>query len=314
MLLLWKSLLFMSGGLDSIRSSADRLKQSMGLNTKGINRKKKKDLLHLIFNIETENVITKSTPQDLLLFQNETTKKYPGYTPPNFPIKEASPMTVNASASLAVAMGYAKAAENVELLYQTLFPPKSLTNNLKNKQQHHLLQNYSPSSPFVSPASSLPLSHTGSNVPQSITEAGNIYISNMHISLANFQVMKERSKGIHRWQDRNKPIEDYLDDDKQTLMESLYAKVLPELQNVIVVFLKLLLTSVSPNANNANNSSSNNKDRKTISENLNDTVTLEHLEEADIKRDREIYSKAISGLLLLLLKWSKSSRMYEILE
>jgi hypothetical protein len=154
-------------------------------------------------------------------------------------------------------------------------------------------------------------------VPQSITEAGNVYISNMHISLANFQVIKERSKGIHKWQDKNKAIEVDLNDGQQALIENLYAKVLPELQNVVVVLLKLLLTSVSPNENNANNSSSNSnsdKDGKETFESLDDIVTLEYLEEADIIRSREIYSKAISGLLLLLLKWSKSSRKYEILK
>ncbi|KAI8640694.1 hypothetical protein BD408DRAFT_483929 [Parasitella parasitica] len=287
-LLLWKSLLFMSGGLKCVKSSAMALKEAMGLDTKA-------------------SIITKCTPQDLLLFQHEITKKYPGYTPPNFPFKEASPMTVNASSGLAEAMGYANAVDNVELLYQTLFPPKSIVNSAKNKQQQHLLQNYFPSSPYVSPAFPLPLSHTGSDVPQSISEAGNAYIANMHVSLANFQVIKERSKGIHKWQDRNKSTEEDIDDEKQTLMEGLYAKILPELQNVIVVLLKLLLTSVSPNT--ASNRSNEERDSKEKFESSGDIVTLEDLEEADIKRNREIYSKAISGILLLLLKWSKSSHV-----
>ncbi|CEP13935.1 hypothetical protein [Parasitella parasitica] len=287
-LLLWKSMLFLSGGLESIKSSVMKLKEAMGLDTKA-------------------SIITKCTPQDLLKFQQEITKKYPGYIPPDFPFKEASAMTVNASSGLAEAMGYANAVENVELLYQTLFPPKSIVNNAKNKQQQQLLQNYFPSSPYVSPAFPLPLSHTGSDVPQSITEAGNVYVANMHVSLANFQVMKERSKGIRKWQDRNKSTEENIADEKQTLMEGLYAKILPELQNVIVVLLKLLLTSVSPNT--ANHSSDNERNGKETFESSGDIVTLEDLEEADIKRNREIYSKAISGLLLLLLKWSKSSHV-----
>ncbi|KAL9549273.1 hypothetical protein PS6_006171 [Mucor atramentarius] len=289
-LLLWKSILFMSDGLKSIKLSADRLKASLGI-------------------LNKESVIAKSTPQDLLLFQQETTKKYPGYTPPHLPLKEATPMTINASPSLAAALGYSNAIEHVELLYQTLFPPKSLANTNKNKQQqqqHHLLQNYFPSSPYVSPAFPLPLSHTqGPDVPQSITEAGNVYMANMHVSLSNFQVIQERSKGIHSWQNRHKLAEqsDTIDDEAQTWIEGLYAKLLPELQNVIVVLLKLLLTSVSPNKNNSDASSSEHGDASE------DAVTLEYLEEVDAKRNREVFSKAISGLLLLLLKWSKSSHV-----
>lgn len=40
----------------------------------------------------------------------------------------------------------------------------------------------------------------------------------------------------------------------------------------------------------------------------NHTITLEYLEEVDVIRDREIISKAVSGILLVLLKWTKSSR------
>lgn len=299
----------MSGGLKSIKLSADRLKASLGILNKGNSCSVYIYMCVFISScLQLESVIAKSTPQDLLLFQQETTKKYPGYTPPHLPLKEATPMTINASPSLATALGYSNAIEHVELLYQTLFPPKSLTNTTKNKQQqqqHHLLQNYFPLSPYVSPAFPLPLSHTqGPDVPQSITEAGNVYMANMHVSLSNFQVIQERSKGIHSWQNKHKPAEqnNTIDDEAQTWIERLYAKLLPELQNVIVVLLKLLLTSVSPNKNNSNTSSSDHGD---VSE---DAVTLEYLEEVDAKRNREVLSKAISGLLLLLLKWSKSSR------
>ncbi|KAK4510798.1 uncharacterized protein ATC70_005232 [Mucor velutinosus] len=294
-LLLWKSMLFMSGGLDSIASSAERLKVSLGIPAKA-------------------SVIAKCSPQDLLVFQQEITKKYPGYAPPNLPLKEANPLTVSASPSLATALGYSNAMEHVDLLYHTLFPPKSLGNASKNKQQqHHLLQNYFSSSPYVSPAFPLPLSHTpGSDVPQSITEAGNVYMANLHVSLSNFQIIRERSKGIHHWQNRytSTKDKDTADDDVQRWMEGLYANMLPELQNVIVVLLKLLLMSVSPNANNRHSGDGSSSDSSEKEDrDVHDTVTLEYLEEVDTKRNREVISKAISGLLLLLLKWSKSSHV-----
>ncbi|KAL9545466.1 hypothetical protein MBANPS3_007141 [Mucor bainieri] len=304
-LLLWKSILFMSGGLESIEFSAEKLKASLGIPTKA-------------------SVITKCTPQDVLLFQQEITKKYPGYAPPNLPLQEANFMTIHASSSLATALGYSNAIENVDLLYHTLFPPKSLGNTTKNKQQqqqqqHHLLQNYFPSSPFVSPAFPLPLSHApGSDVPHSIAEAGNVYMANLHVSLSNYQIIQERSKGIHHWQNRYKQTDeknaaDDDDDHVQRWMEKLYVKMLPELQNVIVVLLKLLLTSVSPNTNNKRSSDSSNSDasekQDKQTDSAEDAVTLEYLEEVDTKRNREVVSKAISGLLLLLLKWSKSSHV-----
>ncbi|GAN01211.1 n1221-domain-containing protein [Mucor ambiguus] len=300
-LLLWKSTLFISGGLKSIKSSAEKLKSSLGIPTRA-------------------SVTTKCTPQDVLLFQQEIAKKYPGYTPPNLPLQEANPMTVRASPSLATALGYSNAIEHTDLLYHTLFPPKSLTNATKSKQQqqNHLLQNYFPSSPYVSPAFPLPLSHTpGSDVPHSISEAGNVCMTNLHVSLSNYQIIQERSKGIHHWQNRYKPTEDKDsiddDDDLQRWLEGLYAKMLPELQNIIVVLLKLLLTSVSPSTNskyNVESSSSDSSEKEDkVTDGSEDAVTLEYLEEVDTKRSREVMSKAISGLLLLLLKWSKSSHV-----
>lgn len=264
------------------------------------------------------SVITKCTPQDVLLFQQETSKKYPSYAAPNLPLQEASPLTIHASPPLATALGYSNAIEHVDLLYHTLFPPKSLANATKNKQQqqqHHLLQNYFPSSPSVSPAFPLPLSHIpGSDVPQSLAEAGNVYMANLHVSLSTFQVIQERSKGIHHWQNKCTPTEDkgVIDhkDDVQRWMERLYANMLPELQNVIVVLLKLLLTSVSPNANSKHSGENSSEKGDKATEGSEDAVTLEYLEEVDTKRNREVISKAISGLLLLLLKWSKSSRRW----
>jgi hypothetical protein len=183
------------------------------------------------------DIITKATPQDYSQFQTEVTDKYPGYVPPNFPSQISSPiLTINASASLAKAMGYTNATENIELLYQTLFPPKSSSTNgasgiLNKKHTNNAsqqLQNYFSLSPHVSPAFVLPLTQNTSNVPESIKESGEVYISNMHLSLANYQIIQERSKGIQKWHlqqkvsvsdDRQKN-----EDEKVDLIEKLYVK------------------------------------------------------------------------------------------
>jgi hypothetical protein len=84
----------------------------------------------------------------------------------------------------------------------------------------------------------------------------------------------------------------------------------PDLQNIIAVLLKLVLSAVSitPSSSyggNSNNSDSANDNDDTKSA---DRITLDQLEEVDIIRNREVYSKAISGILMILLKWTKSSR------
>lgn len=179
-LLLWKSLLFMSGGLKNIKLSTGKAKESLGLTL--------------------SNQDIKSTPQDLLYFQNETIEKYPGFEPPSLPLEITSPsLTVNPSSSLSKAMGYSNAADQVELLYQTLFPPKSVTNVGFPKKQNNQLYTYFLYPPHASPAFVLPLTHEGSSVPQSIKEADRVYYSHMHISLANYQMIQEKSNAIQKW-------------------------------------------------------------------------------------------------------------------
>lgn len=72
--------------------------------------------------------------------------------------------------------------------------------------------------------------------------------------------------------------------------------MVPDLQNIVVVLLKLLLSTVT-----ANNST-------TKGESCLSSSNPEALEEVDAVRNREILSKAISAIVLLLLKWTKVSR------
>jgi hypothetical protein len=76
--------------------------------------------------------------------------------------------------------------------------------------------------------------------------------------------------------------------------------VIPDFQNIISVLLKLLLTSVTTTAT-ANEKGKGEEE---------DNITLEYIEQVDAVRDCEVYSKAISGILMILLKWTKSSRKY----
>lgn len=107
-----------------------------------------------------------------------------------------SPLTINATQSLTKAMGYSKATEKIDLLYQTLFPPKSnkKSNSIRN---HHLLQEYFPENYAAFP---LPLQHKGLDVPKSIQEAGQVFVDNMYVSGGTYQMIQEKSKAIHKWQ------------------------------------------------------------------------------------------------------------------
>ncbi|GAA5798117.1 hypothetical protein HPULCUR_003517 [Helicostylum pulchrum] len=287
-LLLWKSLLFMSGGLEGIKESNLIYKKSFGLST-------------------NPNIISKSTPQDLHLFQTQITDKYPGYIAPGFPIDISSPLTLHASSALSQAMGYTNATNQIELLYQTLFPPKSSSVNgtsvfLANKKSNHQVQQYFMYPSHVSPTFALPLTHQGSSVPESIKEAGQVFEKHMHTSLSNYQIIQERSKGIQKWKLIEETKDDHYkielqDDDSIDLLEKIYARIFGYFYLPIV----LLLTSV--------NTSNNNQDDVKEKINTPENITLEHLEEVDFIRNREVYSKAISGILLLLLKWTKSSHV-----
>jgi hypothetical protein len=199
LLVLWKSILFISDGLKTVKSSKKKMRESFGL--------------------ETKSVIAKSTPQEFRSFQDEIILKYPGYTPPASPLM---PLALNATSALSKAMGYAKATEATELLYQTLFPPK--TQSVAPKR-HYLLQDYYANQNRFPMA--LPLTHTGLDIPKSIKEAGDIFISNMHVSLGNFQMIQERTKGLQKWQNSKRP---HYEDKHLNLIENIYVKKYTHLQ------------------------------------------------------------------------------------
>jgi len=70
-------------------------------------------------------------------------------------------------------------------------------------------------------------------------------------------------------------------------IDHLYQSIVPNFQSIVVVILKLLLSTVSIG-----------KDKE-----------AEILEDINVTRKRESVSKAVSGTLLLLLKWFKTSHV-----
>ncbi|KAI9491454.1 hypothetical protein BDB00DRAFT_833075 [Zychaea mexicana] len=304
-LLLWKAILATFGGFEELQ------------NTRTASR-----ICHGLEQLNAD-IVSKCTPQDLYTFQNEAILKYPNYDPPDIPLPITSSLTVKASPRLVKAMGISNATADTELPYQTLFPPKSSGNNtnstLKKQQQQNLASLVWPtpqSESFV-----LPLDGHSPGVPQSTVEAGNLFLKNMHLSVANQQIIHEREKSIHKWEHKKEGLKELSDilsknQDNQGIteamrkrfeaLEQVYASLVPELQNIVIVLLKLLLSTVTSGTNGVNS-----KQQQLANPNsakATNGVKID-LEDADANRNREVLSKAISAILLLLLKWTKVSHV-----
>lgn len=98
-------------------------------------------------------------------------------------------------------------------------------------------------------------------------------------------------------------------------VESFYTQALVHLQSITIVFLKIILTNVSAMVNQAQGGqgmsdgygvNGSGPGHGTVSEDLNSDAAVEEL---DNIRLREITGKAISGSLLLLVKWFKRSHI-----
>ncbi|KDE05127.1 hypothetical protein MVLG_04469 [Microbotryum lychnidis-dioicae p1A1 Lamole] len=103
--------------------------------------------------------------------------------------------------------------------------------------------------------------------------------------------------------ERRNELEDKSKDLKRLMrVEMLYRAVLPQMQSAVIVLLKLLLATVTANNNNQNQGVGN-------AESGNDEPIELSLEDMDIMRHREITSKAVSAILILALKWFKTSHV-----
>lgn len=230
----------------------------------------------------------KCTPEDLYSFYHQSCERYPSFIPSAPPSQIVNHLTVTPSTQLSKAMGLYKASKTIDLPYQTLFPSKS------QLVQHAVLNKTRP----VEAANMLPFTGNSAMEPKSLSEASSVWMNHLYISVANYQIIYERENAIHRWQkwsEKNEHSEDewkgliydkLQDKQKMDRIEQLYTSIVPNFQSIVVVLLKLLLSTVSIG-----------KDKE-----------AEILEDINITRNRETISKAVSGILLLLLKWFKTSR------
>ncbi|KAI8971229.1 hypothetical protein BDB01DRAFT_510078 [Pilobolus umbonatus] len=236
--------------------------------------------------IKNKNAQVKASPEDIMSFYHTIQERYPTYTPIPLPKTISNPITVTASHKLSTAMGVSKASKEIDLPYQTLFP---------SKNQQAPVSRSNNSSRSMNGDIHSTLSETSMNAPYSLTVANSVWLEHLYISVGDYQLIKEREKAIHRWELLDKAIkrdeENLLleeeDRQKMEVIDHLYSTIAPNFQSIVVVALKLLLSTVSIG-----------KDKE-----------AEILEDINITRNRETISKAVSSIILLLLKWFKLSHV-----
>ncbi|KAI9033867.1 hypothetical protein CLU79DRAFT_725928 [Phycomyces nitens] len=279
-LLLWKTVLVYFGGSKQLKETRERMRKQYGLCRDG------------------HDPVTKCYPEDFYRFQEEMVEKYSAFSTPKVPDIISNPRSIKTTPELSEAMGVSAAINQTTLPYQTLFPPKQNPVNPEENQEGVSEQQEKPSSPKGPTTISLPVTENGPSFPKSLKEAGEIYLKNLHISLADYQMIHEREEAINRWQalkslkgrsDEGTP-NGSLQDAVEDRVEEIYSYIAPHLQTIVIVFLKLLLLSINP----------------TKPEDRSEPPTVE---EADVVRDKEITAKAVSATLWLLLKWFKLSHV-----
>ncbi|CAG8019633.1 unnamed protein product [Penicillium salamii] len=185
----------------------------------------------------------------------------------------------------------------------------------------------------------------GGDVPASIVEAGRLFSTHVKMTRAMKQLWQERehfmrydrgwnseeaahfpdnvsddlpddfehldlSGDEEKPEPKPKPVEKETDDPdvqrRLDAVDSFYTKTLSHLQSITIVFLKIILTNVSSVV-----SQSGSQNSQCMSNGMNSSYLLsdECIDELDNIRLREITGKAVSGTLLLLLKWFKRSHI-----
>ncbi|OBZ89007.1 Striatin-interacting protein 1 [Choanephora cucurbitarum] len=241
-----------------------------------------KSNMRSICHLPTEKHPVKLTPEELHHWYQQTQEKYHMFQPTPLPSSIANTLTATYSNQLTSAMGLSDATQKMDLPYQTLFPSKNNSTSV-NPTQPTKRQQMATTNSFVQ------------ELPHSLTEANEVHLQHLYISLADYQLIHERERAVHRWEQSAEnndwcQLWDQLEPpyrQKMQKAEQLFSNLAPHVQSMVVVLLKLLLSTVSIG-----------KDKE-----------ADILEDINITRNRESISKAASGILLLLLKWFKLSHV-----
>ncbi|KAG1176315.1 hypothetical protein G6F70_006432 [Rhizopus microsporus] len=289
MLVVWKVLLITLGDLnEEYQDMKKSIRQAYGLP------------IH-----QDKSTLIKCTPEDLYAFYQHSSDRYPTFIPkkPSSKLLKDS-LIISPTKRLIQLMGLVEELNKTDLPFQTIFPSKNTLSQQQQQQQHAAKEEYNK----IKDANLLPLIMPGSMIPHSLSEANQIWLDHLYISVANYQTIQERKMAINRWQlwkkkqqnqqqqEEEEEEEDkwmkHLNDTHKSKLEyikQLYRSIVPYFHSIVVVVLKMLLSVVSTG-----------KDKE-----------AEIMEDVNITRNRETVSKAVSGILLLLLKWFKVSHVFE---
>ncbi|KAK4936325.1 Factor arrest protein 11 [Elasticomyces elasticus] len=178
----------------------------------------------------------------------------------------------------------------------------------------------------------------GSDVPLSIIEAGELFASRMRMTRAMRQLWKQRDlfmKFERGWgADESGSKEANADDELESLdtelrsrmyaVDEFFRQALPDLQSLIIVMMKVMLTNVQDiavrNGGLQETTQPGGLNRTKSNSNIAQNPALPippppprpaemALEDLDNVRSREISQKAVSGAIFLLLKWFKVSHV-----
>ncbi|OGE51164.1 hypothetical protein PENARI_c014G07006 [Penicillium arizonense] len=362
LLLLWKSLLLVFGGVDDLKRAKDVLEPFHSADRD--DTKRRTPFLH-------------ASPLDYHVFRQEITSKYPAYNPPPLvvplelennsilPPLPHNAIKMNSSNGIFCGVGPSVAGGNGSILQQSVHiatpapspPPSPVGPGGKagKKQNYQTNQNF----PFMYPplddsSNSIGGKGTterqdtlvgkrweGSDVPASIIEAGRLFSTHVKMTRAIRQLWQERenfmiydrgwnaedaahfpdadlsddfehldlSEGEER-PDTKSELKETDDPDIQRRLdavEDFYRQTLSHLQSITIVFLKIILTNVSSVVSQAG--SYNSQNMSNGMHGSHDLFSDASIDELDNIRLREITGKAVSGILVLLLKWFKRSHI-----
>ena len=306
-LLFWKSLLGTLGGLRDVARCKRVARELQGLPAEDARAQE-----------------APTAPSDLRTFQGELSAKYP-----TLATREALAAKAPAAAALASTIEplpprHDEAPESpvpangddAHALVLPNVPPAGVGNGngplppRAGKQKYQTDQ----SRPFV-----FPYTAGGVAVPASIREAVALYQQHLYVPTRCWQLWHVRQQYLDEASAADAEAElsaarlgaMRLDEDPQRAqdvqrlqwVDELYCAALPHLQSGVIVLLKLVLaTMTSGNTNSA------------YARALADRVPADEapaptLEDVDITRHREILNKSISAILLLCLKWFRTSHV-----
>ncbi|KAL2415361.1 hypothetical protein ABEF91_005095 [Exophiala dermatitidis] len=184
------------------------------------------------------------------------------------------------------------------------------------------------------------------DVPRSIVEAGELFASRMRMTRAMRQLWQERdlfmkyergwtgdlshvqnadSNGLHSKEEED--IDSFSDPvlrSRMDAVEDFFREALPDLQSLVIVMMKVMLTNVQDialrNGGFQDPAQASGLNRSKMNANMTTNQSLPMppppprpadmtLEDLDNVRSREISQKAVSGAIFLMLKWFKMSHV-----